>query len=237
MDFLGLEKEEDLEAKENNDNENKKDFFDTQIPKENNENKKENTNDNKKKVEEELVFKKYVNLSKYTDSYNDLMRVFKFKNGLVIRHLFCKRESSQKIFLFSKKLSEMIIIFTKMNINIIRSGLVVFKKEREKAIKMKYRITHYGAILMADYLGAQIIELDRPDLLKSIFDTDDLSISLEKIPEEETKKLNECENGSVILLYDAFILVARKGKGTLHLMTPKFPKGTLKKYFLRAISD
>jgi 16S rRNA C967 or C1407 C5-methylase (RsmB/RsmF family) len=201
------------------------------------EKEKEKTNDNKNKAEEELIFKKYVNLSKYTDSYNDLMRVFKFKNGLVIRHLFCKRESSQKIFLFSKKLSEMIIIFTKMNINIIRSGLVVFKKEREKAIKMKYRITHYGAILMADYLGAQIIELDRPDLLKSIFDTDDLSISLEKIPEEETKKLNESENGSVILLYDAFILVARKGKGTLHLMTPKFPKGTLKKYFLRAISD
>ena len=237
MDFLGLEKEEDLDGKEKNDDENKKDFFDTQFPKENNESKKEKTNDNKNKAEEELIFKKYVNLSKYTDSYNDLMRVFKFKNGLVIRHLFCKRESSQKIFLFSKKLSEMIIIFTKMNINIIRSGLVVFKKEREKAIKMKYRITHYGAILMADYLGAQIIELDRPDLLKSIFDTDDLSISLEKIPEEETKKLNECENGSVILLYDAFILVARKGKGTLHLMTPKFPKGTLKKYFLRAISD
>ena len=43
-----------------------------------------------------------------------------------------------------------------MNINIIRTGLVVFKKEREKAIKMKYRISHYGAILMADYFGAQI---------------------------------------------------------------------------------
>ena len=38
-------------------------------------------------------------------------------------------------------------------------------------------------------------------------------------------------------MYDGFILVSRKGKGTLHLMIPKFPKGTLKKYFLRAISD
>ena len=90
---------------------------------------------------------------------------------------------------------------------------------------------------MADYFGGQIVELDRPDLLHSLFDSDDLSIPLDKIPEEENKKINECENGSVILIYDAFILVSRKGKGTLHLMTPKFPKGTLKKYFLRAISD
>ncbi len=45
----------------------------------------------------------------------------------------------------------MITIFNKMNINIIRSGLGVFKKEREKSIEMKYRVTHYGAILMADY--------------------------------------------------------------------------------------
>ena len=244
MDFLGLEKDENDSNKINEND--KKDFFETQIQNQNNDIKKNtdnndinNNNDNsdKKNNEEELIFKKYVNLSKYTDSYNDLMRVYKFKNGLVIRYLFCKRESSQKIFLFSKKLSEMITIFTKMNINIIRSGLVVFKKEREKAIKMKYRVTHYGAIIMADYLGAQIVELDRPDLLKSIFETDDFSISFDKIPEEEKKKINECENGSIILLFDAFILVSRKGKGTLHLMTPKFPKGTLKKYFFRAISD
>ena len=165
------------------------------------------------------------------------MKYFKFKNGLLIRHLFCKRESSQKIFLFSKKLSEMISIFTKMNLNIIRSGLVVFKKEREKSIKMMYRVTHYGAILMADYFGGQIIELDRPNLIKMMFDSDDMSIPLEKIPEEEKKKIDECESGSIILMYDAFILVSRKGKGTLHLMLPKFPKGTLKKYFSRATSD
>ena len=165
------------------------------------------------------------------------MKYFKFKNGLLIRHLFCKRESSQKIFLFSKKLSEMISIFTKMNLNIIRSGLVVFKKEREKSIKMMYRVTHYGAILMADYFGGQIIELDRPNLIKIMFESDDMSISLDKIPKEERKKIEECESGSIILTYDAFILVSRKGKGTLHLMIPKFPKGTLKKYFSRAISD
>ena len=146
-------------------------------------------------------------------------------------------DTSHKIFLLSQKLSEMITIFTKMNINIIRCGLVVFKKEREKAIKMKYRVTHYGAILMADYFGGQIIQLSRPDLLKIIFESDDLSIPLDKIPEEENKKIKECENGSIILVYESFILISRKGKGTLHLMIPKFPKGTLKKYFFRTISN
>ena len=236
IDFLGLDKDE------YNENSNKINDNDNNIKNEMDTNNKDNDikdvgNINNKNIEEDLIFKKYVNLSEYTDSYNDLMKIYKFKNNLVIKHLFCKRESSQKIFLFSKKLSEMITIFTKMNINIIRSGLVVFKKEREKAIKMKYRVTHYGAILMADYFGAQIVDLDRPDLLISLFESDDLSIPLAKIPEEENKKINESENGSIILLYDAFILVCRKGKGTLHLMIPKFPKGTLKKYFLRAISD
>ena len=238
IDFLGLDKDEYNEnSNKINDNDN-----DNNIKNEMDTNNKDNDikdvgNINNKNIEEDLIFKKYVNLSEYTDSYNDLMKIYKFKNNLIIKHLFCKRESSQKIFLFSKKLSEMITIFTKMNINIIRSGLVVFKKEREKAIKMKYRVTHYGAILMADYFGAQIVDLDRPDLLISLFESDDLSIPLAKIPEEENKKINESENGSIILLYDAFILVCRKGKGTLHLMIPKFPKGTLKKYFLRAISD
>ena len=226
MDFLGLEDDE----KNNGGNNNKKDNKDK--IEENN-----TINEKQKNVEEDLIFKKYVKISNYSESYNDLMKYFKFKNGLLIRHLFCKRESSQKIFLFSKKLSEMISIFTKMNLNIIRSGLVVFKKEREKSIKMMYRVTHYGAILMADYFGGQIIELDRPNLIKMMFDSDDMSIPLEKIPEEEKKKIDECESGSIILMYDAFILVSRKGKGTLHLMLPKFPKGTLKKYFSRATSD
>ena len=226
MDFLGLEDDE----KNNGGNNNKKDNKDK--IEENN-----TINEKQKNVEEDLIFKKYVKISNYSESYNDLMKYFKFKNGLLIRHLFCKRESSQKIFLLSKKLSEMISIFTKMNLNIIRSGLVVFKKEREKSIKMMYRVTHYGAILMADYFGGQIIELDRPNLIKMMFDSDDMSIPLEKIPEEEKKKIDECESGSIILMYDGFILVSRKGKGTLHLMIPKFPKGTLKKYFFRAISD
>ena len=225
MDFLGLEDDE----KNNGENNNKNDKDKIE---ENN-----TINEKQKNVEEDLIFKKYVKISNYSESYNDLMKYFKFKNGLLIRHLFCKRESSQKIFLFSKKLSEMISIFTKMNLNIIRSGLVVFKKEREKSIKMMYRVTHYGAILMADYFGGKIIELDRPNLIKMMFDSDDMSIPLEKIPEEEKKKIDECESGSIILMYDAFILVSRKGKGTLHLMLPKFPKGTLKKYFSRATSD
>ena len=219
IDFLGLEDDE-----KNNINNNKNEI-------------KLEEKEKQKNSEEDLIFKKYVKISNYPESYNDLMKYFKFKNGLLIRHLFCKRESSQKIFLFSKKLSEMISIFTKMNLNIIRSGLVVFKKEREKSIKMMYRVTHYGAILMADYFGGQIIELDRPNLIKIMFESDDMSISLDKIPEEERKKIEECESGSIILTYDAFILVSRKGKGTLHLMIPKFPKGTLKKYFSRAISD
>ena len=224
IDFLGLE---DNEKKQDEENNNK-----NEIKLEEN-----NNNINQKDIEEDLIFKKYVKITSYPESYNDLMKNFKFKNGLLIRHLFCKRESSQKIYMFSKKLSEMITIFTKMNLNIIRSGLVVFKKEREKSIKMMYRVTHYGAILMADYFGGQIIELDNPNLIKMMFDTDDLSISFDKIPEEEKKKIDQCESGSIILIYDAFILVTRKGKGTLHLMLPKFPKGTLKKYFLRAISD
>ena len=224
IDFLGLEDNEKKSDDEKNDkNEIKLGVGDGA--------------ESKKNIEEDLIFKKYVKITSYPESYNDLMKNFKFKNVLLIRHLFCKRESSQKIFLFSKKLSEMITIFTKMNLNIIRSGLVVFKKEREKSIKMMYRVTHYGAILMADYFGGQIIELDKPDLIRMLFDTDDLSIPFDKIPEEEKKKIDECESGSIILIYDAFILVSRKGKGTLHLMLPKFPKGTLKKYFLRAISD
>jgi len=223
IDFLGLE---DNEIKEDKEYDNKSEIK-----------LEENNNINQKDIEEDLIFKKYVKITSYPESYHDLMKNFKFKNGLLIRHLFCKRESSQKIYMFSKKLSEMITIFTKMNLNIIRSGLVVFKKEREKSIKMMYRVTHYGAILMADYFGGQIIELDKPNLIKMMFDSDDLSIPFDKIPEEEKKKIDECESGSIILIYDAFILVSRKGKGTLHLMLPKFPKGALKKYFLRAISD
>ena len=233
MDFLGIEDDEkNNNIKEDNEKENISNKNKDDVIEENNIKKDNNNN-----IEEDLIFKKYVKISNYSESYNDLMKYFKFKNGLLIRHLFCKRETSQKIYLFSKKLSEMISIFTKMNLNIIRSGLVVFKKEREKTIKMMYRVTHYGAILMADYFGGQIIELDKPNLIKMMFDSDDMSIPLEKIPEEEKKKIDECESGSIILLYDGFILVSRKGKGTLHLMIPKFPKGTLKKYFFRAISD
>ena len=55
---------------------------------------------------------------------------------------------------------------------------------------------------------------------------------MDKIPKEEKKKINECENESIILIYDIFHL----RKGTLLSMIPKFPKGTLKKYFLRSLS-
>ena len=228
MEFLGMERDNPRE--ENKDNQ-QKDFFETQIN-DNNENKI-----NDKKEEDDLIFKKYVNLTNYTDSYNDLMKSYKFKNDILVKHLFCTRDSSNKILLFSKKLSEMITIFTKMNINIVRSGLVVFKKEREKIIQMKYRVTQYGAILMANYFGAQIIELCKPDLLKKLFETEDYSIPLTEVPEEEKKKIDECQNGSIVLLYDAFILVSRKGKGTLHLMLPKFPKGKVKKYIMRFIEE
>jgi hypothetical protein len=131
----------------------------------------------------------------------------------------------------------MIEIFSSMNINIIRSGVVVFKKERLE-LKSKYRITYDGGILLVDYLENQILELENGDLLKTLFNRKDLDLNFNDFQDEKLKeKLLKFEEGSVILIYDGFVLVGRKGKGTLRLMLPKKQIESIKKYFYESLNQ
>jgi hypothetical protein len=130
----------------------------------------------------------------------------------------------------------MIDIISQMNINIIRSGVVVFKKERLD-IKSKYRITYDGAILLSDYFENQILELENGDLLKILFNRKDLDLNFNDFEDEKLKeKLMKFEEGSVILIYEGFVLVGRRGKGTLRLMLPKKQIESIKKYFFESLN-
>ena len=182
---------------------------------------------------------RFENITKFTDSFNNLNQIFKFKNDRIIKYLYSLRESSKKVFLFSEKLVEMIDIFNKMNLEIIRAGLVVFKKEREEELKqkIKYRITYYGSILLVDYLNNQVIELNNPKLLIDLLNTKDLRIKLNDIPNDIKEQIDKCEMGSIILIYNGFILCSRKGKGTLHLMLPKANIKSIIKYVKEGIEE
>ena len=234
IDFLGLEKEEK--------NENKMNFFQTEIKEEKNQNEEEKNQNEQEKNNNininnnEIIFKKYENIKKFKDSFDNLNLIFKFKNENIIKYLYCSRETSHKVYLFSEKLVEMIDIISQMNINIIRSGVVVFKKERLD-IKSKYRITYDGAILLSDYFENQILELENGDLLKILFNRKDLDLNFNDFEDEKLKeKLMKFEEGSVILIYEGFVLVGRRGKGTLRLMLPKKQIESIKKYFFESLN-
>ena len=219
MNFIGYDMNDidsEKEKKILNDNQELKDkFFETEVKEE----KKENLNEknDEKDKNTKIIFTRFENITKFTESFNNLNSIFKFKNDRITKFLYSLRESSKKVFLFSEKLVEMIDIFNKMNLEIIRAGLVVFKREREEELKqkIKYRITYYGSILLVDYLNNQVIELNNPKLLIDLLNTKDLRIKLNDIPNDIKEQIDKCEMGSIILIYNGFILCSRKGKGKL----------------------
>ena len=241
MNFIGYDKNDiqnEKEKKNLNDNEELKvKIFETEIKEEKKENIKEKNEEDDKNTK--IIFSRFENITKFTDSFNNLNQIFKFKNDRIIKYLYSLRESSKKVFLFSEKLVEMIDIFNKMNLEIIRAGLVVFKKEREEELKqkIKYRITYYGSILLVDYLNNQVIELNNPKLLIDLLNTKDLRIKLNDIPNDIKEQIDKCEMGSIILIYNGFILCSRKGKGTLHLMLPKANIKSIIKYVKEGIEE
>jgi hypothetical protein len=241
MNFIGYDKNDiqnEKEKKNLNDNEELKEkIFETEIKEEKKENIKEKKEEDDKNTK--IIVSRFENITKFTDSFNNLNQIFKFKNDRIIKYLYSLRESSKKVFLFSEKLVEMIDIFNKMNLEIIRAGLVVFKKEREEELKqkIKYRITYYGSILLVDYLNNQVIELNNPKLLIDLLNTKDLRIKLNDIPNDIKEQIDKCEMGSIILIYNGFILCSRKGKGTLHLMLPKANIKSIIKYVKEGIEE
>ena len=184
---------------------------------------------NEEKEEEKVIFQKYVNIKEFKSSYDNLHSIFKFKNEKIVEHLYCPRDTSAKIFLFSEKLISLINTFSQMNIEIIRSGVIAFKKERQE-FNTKYRLTYYGAILMEPHLSNQIIELNEPSLLELLFNDVEFNIQLHNIPQAYKDKINNFENGTVILIYDSYVITCRKGKNTLALMIPKLVFPSLQKY-------
>ena len=122
-----------------------------------------------------------------------------------------------------------------MNIPIIRTGMIAFKKERQN-FNTKYRLTHYGAVLLEGYLSNQKIELKNPEMLEMLLNDKDGNIQLCNVPSEYKETVDKMENGTIILIYDAYVVVCRKGKGTLALMIPKLINESVKKYILETIA-
>ena len=252
MNFIGYDMNDKKGEEENkivNENQEiKEKFFETEVKDEakdidNNNDDKDNKNENNKKDDNDknmkIIFSRFENITKFTESFKNLNEIFKFKNDKITKYLYSLRESSNKIFLFSEKLVEMMDIFNKMNLEIIRAGLMVFKREREDELKdkIKYRITHYGSIMLVDYLGNQVIELSNSNLLKLLLDTKDLSIKLKDIPNDIKEQFNKFEMGSVVIIYNGFVLCGRKGKGTFHLMLPKANVKSIVKYIKEVIDE
>ncbi len=241
MNFIGYDMNDIESEKEkkivNENQELKEKFFETEVKEE----KKENLNEknDEKDKNTKIIFTRFENITKFTESFNNLNSIFKFKNDRITKFLYSLRESSKKVFLFSEKLVEMIDIFNKMNLEIIRAGLVVFKREREEELKqkIKYRLTYYGSILLVDYLNNQVIELNNPKLLIDLLNTKDLRIKLKDIPNDIKEQIEKCEMGSIVLIYNGFILCSRKGKGTLHLMLPKANIKSIIKYVKEGIEE
>lgn len=231
LEFMGLERETTKKSEKKEDP-LKEAFFTTQV----------NSNDTNEKIvvqdknkNDEVLFPKYANIKEFKASYENLNKIFQFKNESIVNFLYCPRETSTKIFLFSEKLVKMINIFSQMNISIIRAGMIAFKKERQN-FNTKYRLTHYGALLIEGYLNAQKIELTNPKILEMLLTDKDGNIQLCNVPQDLKETIDKMENGPIILIYDAFVIVCRKGKGTLALMIPKLIFPSLKQYILASIS-
>ena len=64
----------------------------------------------------------------------------------------------------------------------------------------------------------------------------DGNIQLCNVPSEYKETVDKMENGTIILIYDAYVVVCRKGKGTLALMIPKLINESVKKYILETIA-
>ena len=114
--------------------------------------------------------------------------------------------------------------------------MIAFKKERQN-FNTKYRLTHYGAVLLEGYLSNQKIELKSPEMLEMLLNDKDGNIQLCNVPKEYKETVDKMENGTIILIYDAYVVVCRKGKGTLALMIPKLIHDSVKKYILEAIES
>lgn len=228
LEFMGLERETTKKGENKNDPLKEK-FFSTQV------NINETNEEKIKGKDNEVLFPKYVNIKEFKASYDNLNKIFQFKNESIVNFLYCFRETSTKIFLFSEKLVQMINVFSIMNISIIRAGMIAFKKERQN-FNTKYRLTHYGALLIEGYLNAQKIELTNAKILEMLLTDKDGNIQLCNVPQELKETIDKMENGSIILIYDAFVVVCRKGKGTLALMIPKLIFSSLKQYILSSIS-
>ncbi len=62
------------------------------------------------------------------------MDFFGIKNEIILDSLYSSRNTSSKIFLFSKKLAEIIPIFADMNINMQYAGLLAFDVNKKNTI-------------------------------------------------------------------------------------------------------
>ena len=223
LEYIGLERE----TTKKKENPVKDAFFATQV--------ETKVEEKKSEKEDEILFPKYANIKGFKSSYENLNKIFNFTNDAITKYLYCPRESSHKIYLFSEKLVEMINIFTQMNIPIIRTGMIAFKKERQN-FNTKYRLTHYGAVLLEGYLSNQKIELKNPEMLEMLLNDKDGNIQLCNVPTEYKETVDKMENGTIILIYDAYVVVCRKGKGTLALMIPKLIHESVQKYILETIA-
>ena len=120
MNFIGYDMNDKKGEEENkivNENQEiKEKFFETEVKDEakdidNNNDVKDNKNENNKKDDNDknmkIIFSRFENITKFTESFKNLNEIFKFKNDKITKYLYSLRESSNKIFLFSEKLVSM----------------------------------------------------------------------------------------------------------------------------------
>jgi multisite-specific tRNA:(cytosine-C5)-methyltransferase len=213
-----------------------------ELPKECEENQKNESNQKTENLEL-FNFDKFVKFKDYTENFEILKKFYNFYSeydnaqieSLLNEQLFTLRTTSNKILLCSKKLSQMIKVLCNMNLNIMHAGLVCFTKERTN-LPGKYRLSHYGGLILEGFIKNQKIELEsnkeNKDFVINLLKNK--KIKFEEIqPEILRNQINEFQMGSLLLIYESVVLTCRKGNNNLSVMIPDIQLNNLSEYVLK----
>ncbi len=231
MEYLGVES--DLKQKKSEFNEEEKVISDA-----------DETTLNPKTENLDLInFDKFVKFKDYTENFQILKKFYNFYSEpdnnyvetLLNEQLFTLRTTSNKILLCSKKLSQMIKVLCNMNINIMHAGLVCFTNERTN-LPGKYRLSHYGGLILEGFIKNQKIDLECKKENKEfvIHLLKNKKMKFEEIqPEVIKNKINEFKMGSILLIYESIVLTCRKGNNNLSIMIPDIQLDNLSEYVIK----
>ena len=125
-----------------------------------------------------------------------------------------------------------------MNLNIMHAGLVCFTKERTN-LPGKYRLSHYGGIILESFIQNQKIELEStPENKNFIFELlKTKKIKFEEIQPEGVKtEIAKFLMGSLLIIFESLVLTCRKGNNNLSIMIPDIQLNNLTEYAIKYLN-